>query len=499
MDDHAIAGTRFTPPLWEQRRHFIFNTLKKHKSRKIVDYGCGEASVLSYLIPPSIENGCPFEHLIGLDIDELVLREAKVACQPWPADYTHLREAPLAIDLYQGSVDQCDQRIVDAACDAWICSEVIEHVHPPTLRGLRSVLFGTYAPPLVIITTPNAEYNVHFPNLAYGTKDATFRHDDHKFEWTRAEFQQWCEAIADDFGYDIEYHGIGLLQGKEDELEHGHCTQACVFTKMASTGNSKVREVAQQQPHQLVAHFDFPYYDAPPLPDNAIIEQLDTYLSQLCQAHTLEHDERAARDAQNTTEQENDDLPWPASNDECPWSDTFAPAPASAAWPVDDAPTSDAWPVETEKNEIPPESNEFIPLSSSSTPGDGDTDRKLAATMNQQLHLSQWPVSPSNSCDWGNEDDFDMELALEHQEDDDDDYEYNYIDTSSDDGAPPPSSKRTLSPAAIPFEALWSILHVRQVCQTRTKAIQLLQLQPQHYHATNDLITVYKTYNMEYR
>ena len=36
------------------------------------------------------------------------------------------------------------------------------------------------------------EYNVRFANLEAGR----LRHRDHRFEWTRAEFAEWCERIA---------------------------------------------------------------------------------------------------------------------------------------------------------------------------------------------------------------------------------------------------------------------------------------------------------------
>lgn len=72
-----------------------------------------------------------------------------------------------------------------------ICSEVVEHLPTHVLNRFFDVALGHYSPPILIVTTPNAEYNVHFENLNYGKPEATFRHDDHKFEWTRSEFQAW--------------------------------------------------------------------------------------------------------------------------------------------------------------------------------------------------------------------------------------------------------------------------------------------------------------------
>lgn len=59
------------------------------------------------------------------------------------------------------------------------------------LTGFWKTVLGAYSPRLVIVTTPNAEFNVNFPQLMYGTPDSKFRHWDHKFEWTRKEFEEW--------------------------------------------------------------------------------------------------------------------------------------------------------------------------------------------------------------------------------------------------------------------------------------------------------------------
>lgn len=61
----------------------------------------------------------------------------------------------------------------------------IEHLHPPVLEAMPDVVFGHLLPKVAVITTPNSEFNVLFPDLK------GFRHYDHKFEWTRAQFEKW--------------------------------------------------------------------------------------------------------------------------------------------------------------------------------------------------------------------------------------------------------------------------------------------------------------------
>lgn len=72
-----------------------------------------------------------------------------------------------------------------------VCTEVIEHVYSDVLSKFMNITLGIYQPEIMIVTTPNAEYNVNFPDLKYGTSQSIFRHDDHKFEWTRKEFESW--------------------------------------------------------------------------------------------------------------------------------------------------------------------------------------------------------------------------------------------------------------------------------------------------------------------
>jgi len=101
--------------------------------------------------------------------------------------------------------------------------EVIEHLDIPRLSAFERVLFEFTAPPVVIVTTPNAEYNVN-----YGMSDPeALRHSDHRFEWTRTEFKAWAEKMCERYGYSVEFSNIGAI----DE-NCGAPTQMGVFKKI---------------------------------------------------------------------------------------------------------------------------------------------------------------------------------------------------------------------------------------------------------------------------
>ncbi|KAJ3002584.1 Small RNA 2'-O-methyltransferase [Thoreauomyces humboldtii] len=111
----------------------------------------------------------------------------------------------------------------------------------------------------MVVSTPNAEFNVHFPGLKYGTADSTFRHWDHRFEWTRAEFQHWANTAAQKYGYSVQFSGVGILESGLDDA--GHCTQFATFVRLDSSHvlppTLKSRSIA---PYVHFASISFPYY-----------------------------------------------------------------------------------------------------------------------------------------------------------------------------------------------------------------------------------------------
>ena len=52
------------------------------------------------------------------------------------------------------------------------------------------------------------------------------RHDDHRFEWTRSEFEAWAGGISERFGYSVEISGVGPV-----DPVHGPPTQLAVFRR----------------------------------------------------------------------------------------------------------------------------------------------------------------------------------------------------------------------------------------------------------------------------
>jgi len=83
-------------------------------------------------------------------------------------------------------------------------------------------LFEFAKPKIVVITTPNSEYNARFENLPAGK----FRHEDHRFEWTRSEFRDWASGVANRFGYNVDFIPVG-----DEDPKLGPPTQMGVFSR----------------------------------------------------------------------------------------------------------------------------------------------------------------------------------------------------------------------------------------------------------------------------
>src|SRR6202030_3928715 len=112
------------------------------------------------------------------------------------------------VRLLHGSLMYRDRRL--DGFDAAAVVEVIEHLDPPRLSAFERVLFEFAKPRTVVLTTPNREYNVTWETVGSGR----FRHPDHRFEWTRQEFQDWATGIATRFGYRVRFLEVGPTQEK---------------------------------------------------------------------------------------------------------------------------------------------------------------------------------------------------------------------------------------------------------------------------------------------
>ncbi|KAJ3045841.1 Small RNA 2'-O-methyltransferase [Rhizophlyctis rosea] len=337
-EDEENTTPLFNPPLWRQRRAMVSQILKKHRvesvstdqSRhlsqatthplpsphiKVLDFGCGQGALLEILL-----NDTSFSRLAGVDIDPACVESTAMACQPNEYDKRFLRELPVECSIYQGSVAEADSRL--CGFDAIASAEVVEHLDPPVLEAFPETTLGIYRPRVMVVTTPNGDFNVNFPGLKWGTPEAEFRNDDHRFEWSREEFQSWCgyyfhahlnrapnlsgiitappsraKIIASKYNYTVSFTGVGLLSTPTKHPDVGHCTQIAIFTRIDTQPPSPLPTIGT--PYRYHSTITFPYFTETGFTNKDIIDEAVERTRYLVYN---ELDDRRNRDVKNGDE-----------------------------------------------------------------------------------------------------------------------------------------------------------------------------------------------------
>jgi 3' terminal RNA ribose 2'-O-methyltransferase Hen1 len=198
-------------PLAVQRRQAILAVLRELDAKRVGDFGCGSGALTRALLADE-----QIETIVAVDVSA---RALQIAARNLALDRMPDRQRE-RLKIFQSALTYRDDRL--AGLDAAVLMEVIEHLEPERLPALERAVFGFAKPATVVVTTPNAEYNPHFATLPAGAK----RHPDHRFEWTRAQFQGWAEQAASTHGYQVRFRPVG-----PEHPDAGPPTQLAVFRK----------------------------------------------------------------------------------------------------------------------------------------------------------------------------------------------------------------------------------------------------------------------------
>ena len=196
--------------LHDQRLDAVSLALRRSGSRTVMDLGCGEGPLLRRLArQPEVLR------IVGLDRSMVALEALRATLEEEPQS---IRKK---VELIHGSFTLPHRSLV--GLDAAILVETIEHIDPEKLSAVERVLFFDLAPPTVIVTTPNEEFNA-----LLGVPRHRHRHPDHRFEWARPKFRSWATRLARRNNYEVEFEDVG---GKHPL--YGGATQMAKFQWVA--------------------------------------------------------------------------------------------------------------------------------------------------------------------------------------------------------------------------------------------------------------------------
>lgn len=194
--------------LHRQRFAAVLDIVRASGARRVLDLGCGDGELtLALAEAPGIEA------ILGLDLDAAALEALRRKLADLPA------AASARVTLRQASYLEPDQRL--QGFDIALMVETIEHIDPDRLSLVERAVFAAIAPPVVVVTMPNADFND-----LLGVPPHRLRHPDHRFEWGRERFARWAEGVARRRGYHVRLQDLGgSVPG------HGGPSQMAVFRR----------------------------------------------------------------------------------------------------------------------------------------------------------------------------------------------------------------------------------------------------------------------------
>lgn len=234
--EERMEQALFSPPLSKQRVEFAVQHILESHATTLLDFGCGSGSLLEALLNYTTS----LEKIAGVDISQKGLtRAAKVLNSKLDAnpDAGVTRTDIKSVILYEGSITNFDSRL--HGFDIGTCLEVIEHMDEDQACLFGDVALSRFSPKILIVSTPNFEYNVVLQKSNPPTQEqeeldgqtllqsCKFRNNDHKFEWTREQFNQWASDLAARHNYNVEFSGVGGFA----DVEPGFASQIAVFKR----------------------------------------------------------------------------------------------------------------------------------------------------------------------------------------------------------------------------------------------------------------------------
>lgn len=193
----------------------------------IIDFGCGEGAYLNRIIRKADSYIC-----FDIDPSEIIKLKRKIYNKINNSKTSNdIKEKYKKISVFSDENDlykYINENLIDKINVVIIFSEVIEHIELEQVSEIMTRLYSLFKKNnsiKLITTTPNRDFNCNYFD------DKQFRHDDHKFEFTKEEFKTFmgnAEMIFNEFNDNCKintiFHDIG------DSVNNVATTQGAIIS-----------------------------------------------------------------------------------------------------------------------------------------------------------------------------------------------------------------------------------------------------------------------------
>lgn len=167
-----------------QRRNYIESLLQFDKP--IIDIGCGDG-YYAIAFAPKIKHT-----YYAVDIETECLEKLRIKAKKLDINNIELYNSHRSLDTINS------EQKYDV-----VITEVVEHMSVQESEEIIKFVLDKIKFDKIIITTPNFEFNKFYQ------LENKFRHDDHKWEYTRIQFKKYIEDIVCDYPIQLKFVGIG--------------------------------------------------------------------------------------------------------------------------------------------------------------------------------------------------------------------------------------------------------------------------------------------------
>jgi len=170
----------------------------------IIDYGCANGR-LSVMINDKLKDeNIPFD-IYAYDASEKAGRGLD--------KFKH-------IHFYQMNLLYPNVSILPQSIDIVLLSEIIEHFDDHERKQLMDFIINVINPKVIILTTPNYDYNSKLFDSGKIQGNNGYRDKGHKIEFTWDQFKSEVSSYFEKNKYEISYAGIELAEDKKESIIH---------------------------------------------------------------------------------------------------------------------------------------------------------------------------------------------------------------------------------------------------------------------------------------